>query len=402
MNAISIIPSRDPRLIDHAIGDLSQLFLVSLGVSLAICALNIATERWHRVYSFDTDTTGVQKVHKRGVPRTGGLALVTGVAVVPLLAALDYQRLEFGAIEYLFLLKLWLAAMPAFLTGICEDLSKRVSVRTRFCSIVASAVLAAWMLGARLPRVDIWGVDAVLGLLPVSLVLTVFAVAGVSNAINIIDGFNGVAGATVAIVLAGMALLGWREGDGLVVQLALAGLGATLGFLLLNYPTGRLFMGDGGAYFLGFWAAETAVLAIVRNPGINAWQVLAMFAYPVTEVLFSMYRRKILRDSKVGAPDRLHLHSLFYRRVARQRLSATRFPWMCNAGVACFVTSWMASATLAALLWGNTVGGAALLVLVQLLAYVAIYMRLVRGHWGHCRHPAVLFGLRPATRLVPA
>lgn len=374
---------------------LVHIFLIALLTSLAVCALNVATERWHGRYSFDLDLKGIQKVHRKTVPRTGGIALATGVIAVPLLAGLDDPAAFLNEDSRTTMILLWLTASPAFLAGIAEDLSKKVSPRVRFSSVLCSALLAAWMLGARLPRLDLWGADAMLTLVPVSVALTAFAVVGVTNAINIIDGFNGVAGSTVAIILAGLGYLCWREGDVLLTQLAFAGIGATVGFLLLNYPTGRLFMGDGGAYFLGFWAAEMAVLAIVRNPGINAWQILAIFAYPVIEVLFSIYRRKILRDTLAGAPDRLHLHSLFYRRVARQKQSLRRYPWMCNAGVACFVTTWLAGATLAAILFGDTVAGASALVALQALAYIAVYMRLVRGHWGHCLNPAVIFGLLP-------
>ncbi len=374
------------------------ILAITIGVSLAICALNIATVRWHGRYSFDMDLEGIQKVHKKRVPRTGGIALATAVIAVPLVGGFGQGTSLSGIETGNTIILLWLAATPAFLAGIAEDLSKRVSVRTRFCAILASALLGAWMLGAHLPRLDIWGIDAALAFLPVSLAVTVFAVVGVTNAINIIDGFNGVAGAAVVIVMSGAGLLCWREGDILLAQMALAGIGATLGFLLLNYPTGRLFMGDGGAYFLGFWAAEIAVLAIVRHPAINAWQILAIYAYPVIEVLFSIYRRKILRDARVGAPDRLHLHSLFYRRVARHRIDGRRHPWMCNAGVACFITSWLVIATSAAILFGNTVPGAAAIVIAQVVVYIAFYMRLVRGHWGHCADPAVIFGLRPQPR----
>ncbi|RZA35823.1 MAG: glycosyl transferase 4 family protein [Lysobacteraceae bacterium] len=374
---------------------LMQIFVVAVLASLGVCAINIATERWHGIYSFDWDVKGIQKVHHRTVPRTGGIALASGVIAVPLLAGSVYPDVFLGEESRNTMILLWLTATPAFLAGIAEDVTKKVSVRLRFCSILASALLAAWMLGARLPRLDFFGIDAMLTLVPVSVLVTAFAVVGVTNAVNIIDGFNGVAGAAVVIILAGVGYLCWREGDVLLAQLALAGMGATVGFLLLNYPTGRLFMGDGGAYFLGFWAAELAVLAVARNPGIITWQLLAVFAYPVIEVLFSIYRRKILRDTFAGAPDRLHLHSLFYRRIARQKLSLKRYPWMCNAGVACFVTTWISSATVAAILFGNTVAGALALVALQVLGYIAFYMRLVRGHWGHCFNPAVIFGLLP-------
>lgn len=372
-----------------------ETFWIALIISLAVCSINILTERWHGRYSFDVDINGIQKVHKTMVSRTGGIALLSGVLAVPLFGNFDSYPIPIQQETRLMILKFLLAATPAFLAGIIEDLTKRVSVRTRLCAVVTSAVLAAWLLGAALPRLDVWGLDSALAWVPISLAVTAFAVVGVTNSINIVDGFNGVAGGTVVVVLAGVGFLSWQGGDVLVAQLALAGMGATIGFLILNYPTGRLFMGDGGAYFIGFWAAEVAVLTIVRNPEINAWQILAIYAYPVIEVLFSMYRRKMLRNAHVGAPDRLHLHSLFYRRVACHKISVKTYSWMCNAMVACFVTAWIFIATLAAILIGHSKTAAVALVLFQIVAYVAVYMRLVRGHWGRCRNPAVILGLRP-------
>ena len=143
------------------------------------------------------------------------------------------------------------------------------------------------------------------------------------------------------------------------------------------------------------------MLTIVRNPSINAWQILAICAYPVIEVVFSMYRRKI-RQVPVGAPDRLHLHSLFYRRVSCQRIGNTKeFPWLRNATVACFVSTWIATSTVLAVYFGNTVFSAVLLVAAQALGYMAVYMRLVRGHWGRCLNPAVIFGWRAEPRIKP-
>ena len=376
-----------------------ETFSMALLVSLAACTINIATERWHGCYSFDMNIVGIQKVHKKMVSRTGGIALLCGVLAVPVFGNFEYYSIGLQEENRIVIFKLLLSAMPAFLAGIIEDLTKKVSVRTRFCSILASAVLAAWLLGAYLSRIDIWGLDSALKLLPFSLVITVFAVVGVTNSINIVDGFHGVAGATVVIVLAGAGFLSWQVGDTLVTQLALAGMGATIGFLMLNYPTGRLFMGDGGAYFLGFWSAEVAVLTVVRNPQINAWQILAIYAYPVIEVVFSMYRRKVLRKTFVGAPDRLHLHYLFYRRVACHRISSKKYPWIRNAGVACFVSMWLATATVISVLIGSTILVAVTLVLVQVFIYIAIYMRLVRGHWGRCLNLAIILGWRSQNKI---
>jgi hypothetical protein len=99
-----------------------------------------------------------------------------------------------------------------------------------------------------------------------------------------------------------------------------------------------------------------------------------------------------------GAPDRLHLHSLFYRRFARHKIGGGKYPWMCNAGVACFISTWIGIATCFSILFGSGIPAALALVMIQVVLYIAVYMRLVRGHWGHCRHPAVVFGLRPQPR----
>jgi UDP-N-acetylmuramyl pentapeptide phosphotransferase/UDP-N-acetylglucosamine-1-phosphate transferase len=174
-----------------------------------------------------------------------------------------------------------------------------------------------------------------------------------------------------------------------VAELACVGLGAAAGFLCVNFPKGRLFLGDGGAYFLGFWVAEIAVLLLVRNPSVNAWQVLCVCAYPVIEVLYSMYRRKIVRQSSPGAPDGLHLHSLIYRRVTRNFVSVNKAqPWKRNAAVAVMVVPCVLVGAYIGVFAGATIVAAIAIVVAQLVAYLTVYTRLVRGRWGNP------FGLR--------
>jgi UDP-N-acetylmuramyl pentapeptide phosphotransferase/UDP-N-acetylglucosamine-1-phosphate transferase len=156
-------------------------------------------------------------------------------------------------------------------------------------------------------------------------------------------------------------------------------------------------MGDGGAYVAGFWVAEIAVLLVIRHPGISPWQVLAICAYPVIEVLYSVYRRKWVRKASCGAPDRLHLHTLLYRRLVCRHVGCdAHAPWKRNAWVACIVVSWVAAASGLALWIGAAPLAAFQLVLLQLLLYMALYARLARGHWR--LHPLLMFGLRAEGR----
>jgi UDP-N-acetylmuramyl pentapeptide phosphotransferase/UDP-N-acetylglucosamine-1-phosphate transferase len=255
-----------------------------------------------------------------------------------------------------------------------------VSVKARLAATALSAVIASALLGATVNELDLWGVDALLAIAPFAVLVTAIVVAGGSNAINIIDGFNGLSGSTIVIIAAGLAAVGFQHGDGVVLTLGVLGIGATLGFLALNYPRGRLFLGDGGAYFLGFWVSEMAVLLLVRNPSVNAWQVLAICAYPVIEVLFSMYRRKLIQKVSPGAPDALHLHTLVFRRLVFRhvRQDAAR-PWKRNAAVACVIAPAVAVCVAASVLLGASAPVSLVIVVAQLALYVVVYGRLVRG-----------------------
>jgi len=358
--------------------------------SMAACGLIVLTQRWHGTLSLD-HLSGKQKVHKVAVPRIGGAGLVLGVA-----CAFAQLRAGPGAADQMSevsggVAALMGAALPVFAIGLAEDLTKRVSVRMRFGVMLAASLLACWALDAVLPRVDLPFIDQLLALRLVAVGVTALAVAGVTNAVNIIDGCNGLAGSTVVAILSGMAFLGWRCGDALVLELALLGIGAAVGFLLLNYPRGLLFMGDGGAYFLGFWCAEIAVLLVCRHPEVSAWQVLALHAYPVIEVLFSIVRRAGKGDPTL--PDRLHLHTLLLRRCVRRLLPPDpKRPWARNAAVAALLAPWSAAWTVAVTALGGGATIVALLLGLHVLAYVAVYARLVRGHWR--LHPGAIFRRR--------
>jgi hypothetical protein len=129
--------------------------------------------------------------------------------------------------------------------------------------------------------------------------------------------------------------------------------------------------------------------------------LLAICAYPVTEVLFSMYRRRVIRKAAPGAPDRLHLHTLIYRRFICSRLPANqgRPAWARNALVACFLVPWLTFVTIIAVVYGRTIPAAFLMTVLQFFVYLAVYGRLVRGHW--CFRPTVLLGFRRETKARP-
>lgn len=275
--------------------------------SLLSGLLLVATKRWHGQLSMD-GTDGVQKFHTAPTPRIGG---------VPVVLALVYAATQVDAATQALLLPLLVAGLPAFLFGLAEDITKRVGVLARLLATMASGVLAWWLTSYSLTRLGVWGLDWALQFMPLSVLFTAFAVGGVANSINIIDGFNGLASSASAIMLAGLGLVALQLGDMALFQLCLLLAAAVLGFFCVNWPFGKLFMGDGGSYFVGFSLAWVAVLLVQRHPSVSPFACLLACILPITEVLYSIYRRRV-RNQHPGMPDRLHFHSLVNRRyVAR-------------------------------------------------------------------------------------
>ena len=283
--------------------------LVAGGVALLVAVLLLGTQRWHGHLSMDS-TFGVQKAHIHPTPRVGGIAIVVGVLSGYVLAEPSRQNL---------LGPLLLASTPAFLFGLAEDLTKRVSVRARLLATMACGVLGWSLTGYSITGVDMPGLDWLLGFTAFSLLFTAFAVGGIANAINIIDGFNGLAAGTVIIILTAFGVMTTALGDHDLAMVCLILAGAVAGFLLMNWPLGKIFLGDGGAYFAGFAVAWLAVLILARHAEVSAWAPMLVCGFPVLEVLFSIVRRR-RRNLSPGNPDRLHLHSLVKRRVTRALL----------------------------------------------------------------------------------
>ena len=296
-----------------------SIVLVLTGLIAAFtCFLIVRYEAVHLSWSFDPVEAGPQKFHATPTPRIGGLGLMAALLVsgAALLAA------EQGGYSDLFGYLVF-ASLPAFLGGITEDVVKNVGVTTRLVLTMLSAALGVWLLGAVIPRLDVPGMDTLMTWTPFAIAFTIFAVGGVANAVNIIDGYNGLAAGHAVIVLAAMAYVSSLVGDVFLLTASLAMTGALLGFLAWNYPKGKIFLGDGGAYLLGFWLAELSVLLVGRHPEVSPWFPMLLLVYPIFETIFSMYRRKVLRGVSPGQPDRLHMHQVIYMRLTRTALPAS-------------------------------------------------------------------------------
>jgi len=353
------------------------IVLLAAVISLLVCYFVIRSQRLHGRFSHDLTATGPQKFHSAPTPRIGGVAIAAALAASVLaLEALDWL---FPASAY-GLTMLALSAIPAFAGGFGEDVTKRVGVLARLMLTFAAGVFASLLVGATLDRLDMPGLDALLQWPVFAIAFTAFAVGGIANAINIIDGYNGLAGGYAVIVLAALAWVAGQVGDPVVLTASLAMLGALLGFLVWNYPGGRIFLGDGGAYLLGFWLGELSVLLVVRNPDVSPWFPLLLLAYPVVDTLFSIYRRIFVRGRSAGLADARHLHQLIYKRLARIAVGTKnpRDKRRRNNLVALYIWAGAALFTvLSVLVWEST-PALVILGLCFWAGYLWLYFRLAR------------------------
>lgn len=351
--------------------------LIAGALSLAVALLLVGTKRWHGHLSMDS-TVGVQKFHTSPTPRVGGVAIAAGMIAGYFLADPKLRSL---------LGPLLLAGTPAFVFGLVEDLTKRVSVRARLLATMASGVLGWFITGASITDANVPGLDWMLGFTVVSVAFTAFAVGGVANAINIVDGFNGLATGTVAIILLGFCGMANALGDSDIAGLCLIAASAVVGFGLVNWPWGRLFLGDGGAYFSGFAVAWLAVLILARHPELSAWAPLLACGYPILEVFFSIARRR-RRGLSPGKADRLHLHSLVKRRVVRALLPRAS-NLARNSATGALMWSAGLLPVLIALRWPTNTPALVLGFVVCALLYSVIYARLTQFRW--CFSPVTLY-----------
>ena len=145
-----------------------------------------------------------------------------------------------------------LLSMIPLAIGLLEDVTKNLGAKTRLALITISALLTVLYLNLHISTVSIWGLDALLLIPAVSTATAVFAIVGLTNAYNIIDGVNGLASMIGVLASLSLGYMGYLLGDPALIQLSFSLVAALLGFFVLNYPRGLIFLGDGGLISLVF------------------------------------------------------------------------------------------------------------------------------------------------------
>jgi UDP-N-acetylmuramyl pentapeptide phosphotransferase/UDP-N-acetylglucosamine-1-phosphate transferase len=352
-----------------------KYFILAFFCSLLVTLGLIRYQHLHVKISGDHDLTAPQKFHTHTVPRIGGIGIYLALIITSISAYLIKRE------QGVLLLQLSLCALPAFAFGLLEDVTKRISVKVRLFATVSSALLSGYFLNVWISNIQLFGVDWLLSISLIAIFFTIVAITGLTNAYNIIDGFNGLASMVGIISLLAIGYVAFKNQDYAVALSCMIVIGAIGGFFIWNYPKGLIFLGDGGAYLIGYLIATLTILLVIRNPAVSPWFALLVNCYPVFETIFSIWRRKVHQGKNPAIPDGAHFHSLIYRRLIRWaevNASKETASYANNAKTSPYLWFLSTLAVFPAIIWWQTTWILQFFTLIFCISYVLVYKSIVK------------------------
>lgn len=274
---------------------------VLLVSSTVVLVLTPWIQRWG-LHLGVIDQPDVRKLHQQPVVRFGGVAICLGTLLAWWVVGWNFAM---GASLPPLLVTMTLGGLGFFAIGLLDDLAS-LSPFVRL-GMQAGVSTLVWSMGLRLETLPFPGLTE--SLPPwLSLPVTCLWLAGMVNAINWLDGMDGLAAGTVAVAIATFALFNQTEPSSISLLLAVGLLGSLLGFLRYNAAPAQIFMGDGGSYFIGFVVAGLATTLRPEVPAMTAaWVPFGLLAVPILDMVFVIVSRLRARKSPFF-PDRRHLH----------------------------------------------------------------------------------------------
>jgi len=253
----------------------------------------------HNAETFSlVDIPNERSMHDKSIPRGAGIAFVLSVFLV--LFFLNYEYIE----KYYYI---YLAIFITFIAGVWDDV-REVSPKIKFIFMFISALIL-YMNGFYIANIGTYfGISMVLPSLLI-FPFTFFALAGYTNALNLMDGLDGLASSLSIIILSTFYIIGWHHNDELLMILSSSFIISLLAFMLFNWNPAKIFMGDSGSLTLGM---VIVILAIQSIQYITPASVLFIIALPVLDT-FIVITRRIQRSQSPFKADKNHMHHILYR-----------------------------------------------------------------------------------------
>jgi len=315
-------------------------------------------------YNIGGDFINPRKVHDLSTSRLGG----TAVAGSFLISIFLESKLDlFDVYVDLILIFFFIFVLIEDVKGILKPLPRLLAIIV--CSFVMVLELNLSIFNLGVPILDLF-----LENLTVSILFTTISLSLLANGFNLIDGFNGLTSGFSILVLTILMMVAKEVSEPEIYYLCNALLMSVLGFFILNFPFGKIFLGDAGAYFLGLTTGILALLLTQRTETISYWFVLALFIYPVYELVFSMIRRKFNEKTKTSQADDLHLHHLIYKKV----VNCSYFPRkeFCNSATSVIMVLMASSSVVPAYIWIDSPVTLFSICIIFMAIYTSIFLKL--------------------------
>ena len=343
--------------------------LIWIGISIILNGFIIYF--WHKKFYLNLglkNYQAIQRIHLNETPRLGGLVL--------LISLIGYA-MHTESFEIISLLKLILVCLiPTLLTGLREDLFHDVKPRIRLLSLFFAAWLFLFKFTGQLPNLaHIVFIKKLLFIQGGVSFFYILSVTAIANGMNLIDGVNGLCGAVALSIFSALLFLSYKTVDITMLSLVFSLILLVISFMLMNYPYGKIFLGDLGAYSLGLIASMITIIFFGRHPEISPWAAVLILIYPTTELTFSILRRSTAGVS-IFNPDTEHLHLKLYN-FFRLKLKNKK---IANALVAPILGGlWLFP--LIALMWTyNNIIFIWAGIILFIIFYILIYLTLPSGH----------------------
>ncbi len=252
------------------------------------------------------DVPNERKVHTVPMPRLGGLGIFLGFLFGYMVYGTPSSTMN----------SILIGSFIIVLTGVVDDI-KPLKPSTKFLGQLISALIIVFYGQILLKDVSAFGIYLDFGVL--CYPLTIFFILGCINCMNLIDGLDGLAGGISSIYFLTIGIIAMFKGNiGLDLVLTFVMLGATLGFLLHNFPPASIFMGDSGSMFLGFIIAVIALLGFKNVTMTSLIIPLLILAIPILDTMFAILRR-LLKGESISTPDKFHIHHQLLKRNFTQK-----------------------------------------------------------------------------------
>lgn len=246
------------------------------------------------------DAPNHRKVHTRIMPRLGGLAIFLAFigSYFVISPALDVFHSDAA-------LGLLVGGLVIVITGALDDRFELSPKLKLLGQVIAASIVVAF--GLKIDLVNIPFGDSNLSIGWLSIPITILWIVGVSNAINLIDGLDGLSAGVSAIATSTILVLSLMMGNVTVALLSVILLGSIIGFLFYNFHPAKIFMGDSGALFLGFALATLSILGFKQATVVSLLIPIMILGVPLSDTFFAIMRRYV-NKLPISAPDKSHLH----------------------------------------------------------------------------------------------